>query len=180
MPSELKAKILQKQLKLRKQLWPDVKDEDLWYHRRKDGFIPIPRVMPLILKIMDHLGSRPLSWTYLDLWCRKWDEQFITVNRPLTEYAFYAGFAKQRGVQTWRERIRELEKLKFLRIEAGANGDISYILILNPLKVIEWHAEHKTTNLPKNYLNALRARSSQVEAKDLQKEEQEALNRTNK
>jgi hypothetical protein len=131
--------------------------------------------MPLILKIMDTLATRPVSSTYLDFWCRKWDEQFITINRPLTEYAFFAGFAKQRGVQTWKERVRELQRLGFIKVEPGPNGDISYVLILHPISVIEGHEKRKTPNLSRDYLNALRERLAQVGSKQMQREDEVAL-----
>jgi hypothetical protein len=92
-----KKQILEKKLALRKKLWPELREEDLWSHRRKDGFLPIPRVMPLVLRIMDDLADRPVSSTYLDLWCRKWDEQFLVMSKPQKEYAFFAGFSGQRG-----------------------------------------------------------------------------------
>jgi hypothetical protein len=162
-----KSQILEKKLALRKQLWPDVRDEDLWTHRRKDGFVPIPRVMPLILQIMDDLAKCPVAKTYLDLWCRKYDEQFVTMNKSPKEYAFYSGFGGQRGEQTWRERMNLLGSLGFIRPEKGPNGPYSYVLIVNPLKVIQRHVEEKSVGLRKEYLNALIERGNQVQAKDL-------------
>lgn len=163
-----KRQILEKRLELRKQIWPTITDADLWTHRRKDGFIPIPRVMPLILQIMNDLASRPVASTYLDLWCRKFDEQFLTLNKNQREYAFYAGFSGQRGEQTWKERIRELAKLGFIMTEKGPYGEISYVLIVNPLIVITRHVEKGTPGLRKEYINALLDRGNQVKAKDLE------------
>src|SRR5260221_14272792 len=148
-----KRQILENRLALRRQLWPEINEDDLWSHRRRDGFIPIPRVMPLVLQIMNDLAGLPVGSTYLDLWCRKFDEQFITLNRPLKEYAFYAGFSGQRSEQTWKERVRQLAKLGFLKIEKGAHGEFSYVLIVNPLKVIQHHTEKKTAGLRKEYVN---------------------------
>ena len=161
-----KKQILEKKLALRKELWPEIKEDDLWTHLKKDGFIPVPRVMPLVLQIMNDLATRPVAPTYLDLWCRKFDEQFLVLNRPLKEYAFYAGFSGQRGEQTWKERVRQLAKLGFIKVEKGAYGEFSYILILNPLKVIKYHAEKKTSGLRKEYFNTLLDRSNEVKAKD--------------
>ena len=62
--------------------------------------------------------------------------------------------------------IRELERLGFIKVEPGPNGDISYVLILHPVTVIENHAKKKTPNLSKDYLNALRDRATQVGSKD--------------
>ena len=123
--------------------------------------------MPLVLQIMDDLAARPVASTYLDLWCRKFEEQFVTLNRPAREYAFYAGFSGQRGEQTWRERVRHLAKLGFIKVEKGAHGEFTYILILNPLNVIQHHAEKNTTGLRKEYLNTLLDRGNEVKAKDL-------------
>ena len=163
-----KKQILEKQIALRQKLWPEVSEQDLWSHRRKDGFTTVPRVMPLVLRIMNDLAHRPVSTTYIDLWCRKWDEQFITVNKPIKEYAFYAGFAGQRGEQTWKERVRDLAKLGFIKTEEGEYGELSYILIVNPIRVIEQHCERKNTKLRKAYVNALLARGNQVKARDLE------------
>jgi hypothetical protein len=162
-----KKQILEKQVALRAKLWPNIAEEDLWSHRRKDGFTPIPRVMPLVLQIMDDLATRPVSSTYLDLWCRKWDEQFVTLNRQPREYAFFAGFSGQRGEQTWRERMRELAELGFIRAERGPHGDFSYVLIVNPIRVIEGHVQKKTPGLRKEYVNALLERANQVKARVL-------------
>jgi hypothetical protein len=162
-----RKQILEKKLALRKQLWPEIKDDDLWNHRRVDGFIPIPRVMPLVLQIMNDLATRPVASTYLDLWCRKFEEQFVTLNRPVKEYAFYAGFSGQRGEQTWKERLRFLAKLGFIKVEKGAHGEFTYVLIVNPIKVIQQHAEKKTSGLRKEYLNTLLDRGNEVKAKDI-------------
>jgi hypothetical protein len=123
--------------------------------------------MPLVMHIMDDLAGRPVSSTYLDLWCRKWDEQFLVMNKPQKEYAFFAGFSGQRAEQTWKERMRQLVKLGFIRAEGGPHGELSYILIVDPIKVIEHHAQKKTPGLRKEYVNTLFERASQVKAPDL-------------
>ena len=162
-----KKQILEKKLALRRKLWPDLKEDELWSHRRKHGFLAIPRVMPLVLRIMDDLADRPVSTTYLDLWCRKWPEGFLVMSRPQKEYAFFAGFSGQRAEQTWKERMRQLVKLGFIRAEGGPHGELSYVLIVDPIKVIDGHVQRKTAGLRKDYVNTLFERASQVEAPDL-------------
>lgn len=169
-----KKQILEKKLALRQKLWPKITEGDLWNHRRTDGFVSIPRVMPLLLHIMDDLAKRPVSTTYLDLWCRKWPEGFLTMNRPQKEYAFFAGFCGQRGEQTWRERMKELAKLGFIQVESGSNGEFSYVLIVNPIRVVENHMQKKTTGLRRDYVNSLIERSSQVKARNLDEESQKS------
>ena len=121
-----KKQILEKKLELRSKLWPEIKDDDLWTHKQTDGFIPVPRVMPLVLQIMDDLANCPVSRTYFDLWCRKFDEQFLVLNRPAREYAFFAGYSGQRGEQTWRTRMRLLAKLGFIQAERGTTKSSVY------------------------------------------------------
>ena len=91
----------------------------------------------------------------------------MVMSRPQKEYAFFAGFSGQRGEQTWKERMRQLVKLGFIRAEGGPHGELSYVLIVDPIKVIDGHVQRKTTGLRKDYVNTLFERASQVEAPDL-------------
>ena len=49
--------------------------------------------MPLMMSVMDDLSGKgyPVIRTYLEMWSRLRDEQFLTLNRP-EEMAFHAGF----------------------------------------------------------------------------------------
>src|SRR5689334_16162213 len=90
-------KVVEKQLLLRSKLWPHLDEGRLWVRTKQAGFTTIPRTMPLILHIMDAMSKgKPVSSTYLELWCRAFDECFVTMNRPL-ELAFHSGFAGQRA-----------------------------------------------------------------------------------
>jgi hypothetical protein len=76
-------KIRETQQKLRSRLWPKLDESKLWHREKKHGFITIPRPMPLIMKIMDDLaGGQPVSTAYLELWCRSFDESFVTLSNP--------------------------------------------------------------------------------------------------
>jgi len=58
----------QRQLELRKNLWPEATDEWLWSRHTHDGFTSLPKGMPLILSLMDDLSKgQPISSTYLEL-----------------------------------------------------------------------------------------------------------------
>jgi hypothetical protein len=52
----------------------------------------------------------------------------------LISAAGYSGPTKER---TWKERMRKLEELGFIKIASGKHGDISCVLILNPHKVLK-------------------------------------------
>ncbi|ATQ69079.1 MULTISPECIES: hypothetical protein [Methylosinus] len=138
-----RKKIAQRQLELRKKLWPHVTDGHLWQRLHHDGFATIPRTMPLILTIMDDLANgQPVSMTYLDLWGRAFDECFVTLSKP-REMAFHSGFTGQRAERTWRGRIKLLAELGFIELQAGASGPMSYAVILNPYLVIRRLHEQK-------------------------------------
>jgi hypothetical protein len=93
--------------------------------QKHDGFTTLPRTMPIILSIMDDLANgHPVSTTYLELWCRVFDEGFVTLSKP-REMAFHAGFTGQRGERTWRARIKILADLGFIDVRPGASGPMS-------------------------------------------------------
>jgi hypothetical protein len=58
----------------------------------------VPRTLPLILQIMDRLNvGKPVSSTYLDLFCRCYDESFVRLDK-VHEMAFSAGFITKRDI----------------------------------------------------------------------------------
>src|SRR5258708_15770884 len=106
-----RKKIAQRQLELRKTLWPEITPEFLWARKTHHGFTTLPRCMPLIMSIMDDLAKgQPVSMTYLELWCRSFDENFIVITKPLIT-AFHSGFIGQRAERTWRGRLKLLQEL---------------------------------------------------------------------
>lgn len=160
-------KIAQRQLALRARLWPDVTDEWLWNRKTSDGFSTVPRTMPLMMSIMDDMSKgKPVSSAYLDLWCRAFDESFVTLSKP-REMAFHAGFDGQRGERTWRERLKILAELNFIGLKEGPSGPASYALIFNPYRVIRWHREQRTPGLVEAKFAALLERALEIGATDL-------------
>jgi hypothetical protein len=163
-----KQKIREKQLKLRKTLWPELDEERLWNRKKRDGFTTIPRTMPIILKIMDSLSKgKPVSSTYLEIWCRAYDECFVTLNKH-QELAFHAGFMGQRALQTWKDRVQILSELGFIDIQEGPSGKMSYALIFNPYEVIKKHHQDKHLGIPEDMYIALAARAIEIGADDLE------------
>ena len=142
-----KKKLEEKKLKLRATLWPDISDDDLWNRKTSDGWLTLPRIFPLLLRIMDTLADKgkPVSPTYLDLWCRTYDDSFVVASKP-QEMAFYAGFTGQRAQHTWTARIRQIVDLGFIRVASGASGSVHYILILNPFHAIKQHIADGNVN----------------------------------
>jgi hypothetical protein len=158
------AKLVEKREKLKSDLWGDELDTlKIWNRKKHTGFTTIPRVMPQLNRIMDKRSGKgkPLTSTYLSLWCNVFDEGFIEIKEK-TRFAFESGFSGERAVTTWTNRMRTLEDLGFISSKAGANGEFSYVLILNPLNAVsDLYDDHVKDEL----YNALIGRMNDVGAK---------------
>ncbi len=166
------SKIQKQKAALRASLWPDLDEKRLWAYKTTGGWLNIPRAMPLLLRIMDTMSKgKPVSQTYLDLWCRTFNDSFVIANKP-TEMAFYAGFNGERAVRTWADRISILDTLGFIEILDGPSGAISYILILNPFHVLKEH--HAKGSIGTKAYNALIERLIETGTDELAEPEVEA------
>jgi hypothetical protein len=145
-----RRKIAQRQLDLRKRLWPGVTDGHLWRRLHHHGFTTIPRSMPLILSIIDDLARSPVGMAYLELWGRAFDEGFVTLSKP----------------RTWRVKMRALADLGFIETQSGPSGEMSYALILNPYLVIRRLHQQKCSGLREDKYNALIERAGEIGAED--------------
>jgi|SRR5882724_4872558 len=166
LPGAAGKAIVAKQLAQREAMWPGAAPW-LWHRSANKGFATIPKTMPLILRIMDDLSNgKPLSSTYLALWCDTWDNSMVNLSKP-QEMAHAAGFTGQRSVYTWRTRMLLLKKLFFIDIKPGKSGDISHVLIWNPHRIIRIHEQQKTPGLVEGTFNALLERAVDIGAKDM-------------
>ena len=159
--------ILRRQLEIRKKLWPEVSSEMTWNRTERDGFVTMPRAMPIIMRIMDYMAGKgsPVSSVYLDIWCRTFDEAFLQITKT-EEMATYAGFSGQRAVRTWRERLARLVELGFLNIKYGLSKDVQFALIMNPYHVIA--KAYANSEVPVEMWNALMVRAAEIRADDLE------------
>jgi hypothetical protein len=158
--------IVAKQLAQREALWPGSAPW-LWNRSAHKGFATIPKTMPLILRIMDDLSNgKPLSSTYLALWCDTWDNSMVNLAKA-HEMAHAAGFTGQRAVYTWRTRMLLLKQLHFIDIKPGKLGDITHVLIWNPHQVIRYHQQSRTQGLQEGTFNALLERALDIGANDM-------------
>jgi hypothetical protein len=135
-----------KRLQLRMRLWPHTNNEDLWTGYTRD-FAVIPKAMPLILSIVDDLArGGSVSSTYLGLWCRKYDEGFVTLATP-QEMAFSAGLVGQRAERTWKLRLQTLSELGFIDLKEEPVTHECHALIPDPCWVIKDHFKRGTIGL---------------------------------
>lgn len=118
--------------------------------------------MPLMMSIMDDLAGQPVSSTYLELWCRTFDESFVTLSKP-REMAFHSGFTGQRAERQWKDRLKSLRDLGFIMLEEGPSGPFSYALVLNPYQVIKKLYDAGTPGLRADKYNALHERAIEID-----------------
>jgi hypothetical protein len=166
MSKKRNVKIARQKKSLRSSIWPDLQEADIWLYKNVDGWLSVPRAMPLILRIADMMAPRgkPVSQTYFDLWCRTFDDAFVIVSKP-REMAYYSGFSRERAEHTWSTRMKILHELGFIDIQPGPNGPINYVLLFNPYKVIR--ENHKKGLIDDQAYNALKARMVEIGADDL-------------
>lgn len=159
-------RIARQKLSMRQSFWPAVDDDQLWDRQKSDGWLSIPRAMPLILRIMDMLApkGKPVSQTYLDLWCRTFDDAFVIVSKP-REMTYYSGFSGERAERTWVSRMAILADLGFIDFRPGTNGPVHYVLLYNPYHVIKRHQQAGRMN--ESAYNALTERVIEIGADDL-------------
>jgi hypothetical protein len=157
------SRMKERRIALRKELWPDFDFDLLWDRTQNDGYTTMPRPLLLISKIMDYLApeAKPVSKTYLSLWCRVPDEMLIAI-RNENDMAFEAGFSGQRAVTGWRSRMKILVELGFIEVNITSTGNYQYVLILNPYRVIKKFKEKN--KIPKYLYVALLARAQEVGA----------------
>lgn len=138
MATQRALRMTSKRIKLRQQHWPDITDKDLWLRNSgTKGFTTIPRGISLIMRIMDSLSlQKPLSNTYITLWCYAFDEMTVTIQKP-RQMALESGFTGQRAENTWLERMKKLKELGFIRSIEGVTGNFHHVLLLNPYLVVK-------------------------------------------
>jgi hypothetical protein len=138
------SKAKQSSLKMRKHLWPDAQDSDLWLREdeTRKGFTTIPRTMPLFISLIQDASkyvangkSVPAGKSYLVLWCRVFDEGFLKIDQEAAA-ALEAGYSGERNVTTWREHLRVLKELGFIDYKEGPTGPCHFVLLLNPYKAV--------------------------------------------
>lgn len=151
--------IKKKNEQLRRSLWKDVDDDQLWLRGDNKGYVTIPASMTLIQRIMDEMCvGKPVSATYFALWCNAWDSPMVEIRdeRPV---AFESGFTGQRAIATWRQRMKKLVELGFIKTVSGQYGDFNYVLIMNPHQVIMGLVDSKKIQ-PHGYYAALIERAN--------------------
>lgn len=165
MASRRGKEILKRQVATRSRLWPEIRAEELWHHDN-EGWAPLPRLMPLMMSIMDDLAGKgtPVSRVYLELWARLREESFLSLSNS-QEMAFHAGFEGQRALRTWKDRVDRLEELGFIKLKDGPYGPQSYAIFLNPYHIVKRH--YLQGKIQERKWQALLVRAEEIPALDI-------------
>jgi hypothetical protein len=146
---------------LRDQLWPDAASL-VWNRKKEKGFCTVPRTLALVMCLLDQLQKKKdASPVYLDLWCRAFDDYLIEVTDE-PAFGYSAGYMTGRGVRTWRERVRLLEKWGFIRVKASGSRKIAYIFLVDPHKAVK--LLHQKDQVPESWWNTFNHRAGEIGA----------------
>jgi hypothetical protein len=118
--------------------FPNVPPAFLWHRKTNDGYITIPRTLPLVMQAVDvQSKGQPAGHTLFCLWARSPDHALVTIENPST-FASEAGFVGERAVDTWRKRMKRLRELSLITTKPGGSGEFHYVLLTNPNASMEW------------------------------------------
>ncbi|MDX6402798.1 MAG: hypothetical protein QOH70_253 [Blastocatellia bacterium] len=129
------GKASQRREELRKQFWPE---DDAWTGENEKGWFMAARTLPLILAL---LGEKAISGTldptkvYVDLLARHIDGGVVEMVHE-GEHAYAAGYVGTRGIRTWQERMKILEKTGFIKTKRIGNHG-KYVLLVHPTSAVQ-------------------------------------------
>jgi len=147
---------------LRNQLWPD--SPTLFWDRNKvDGFTTVPRTLGLIITLIEMLAERQkghdVARVYFELWCRIFDEGTTEIQDE-EAVAFASGFVTSRKQRSWKERVKTLVDLGFIRVAPLGVRTSGLILVLDPHQVVK---KLRSQNLvPDSWWGAYTKRATEI------------------
>ena len=156
----------QRRVRLRDERWERA-DKLVWSRQVEDGFVTIPRTLPLIATLIKRLSEKGAdgSRVYLDLWGRVFDQGLVEVNDE-KEFALCAGVADNtRTIRAWQERMRELEELGFIITAPSASRKYGFVLLLHPHAVVHLIHQDNPHRIPGWWLDLYRDRVDKIGAK---------------
>jgi hypothetical protein len=122
-----------KRAALREKLFPGSADR-VWAQPLESGWAKYPRTTAFLLRALRQKnvsGELDPASTLIDLWDRNMGEGLVEL-RDEKEHAYAAGFDSERGVRSWRERMRLLVKAGFVEIHRRGPIEFGYALIVHP------------------------------------------------
>ena len=120
-----------RRLAAKMEFWPN---EIAWTGENEKGWFRAPRTLPLVLALLASKkvsGNTDPTRAYVELLARHIDEGVIQMATD-EEHAFAAGYDGNRGVRSWRERMRLLEKIGVIKIKKMGAKHFAYVLLVHP------------------------------------------------
>jgi hypothetical protein len=115
----------------REEFWPH---EIAWTGENETGWFRAPRTLPLLLALLATKkvsGATDPTRVYVELLARHVDQGVVQMAGD-EEHAFAAGYDGERGVRSWRERIKVLEQAGIIRVRQLGSKRIAYVLLVHP------------------------------------------------
>lgn len=161
------AKPAQRRQQLRDTLWPKA-DDIAWSRHTEKGWCTIPRTLPLVMTLIDHLSPKErgrASRVYHELWCRAYDEGFVELADG-AEHAYAAGYTSQtRGVRSWRERVDTLAQLGFVMVKSKPTKKYGYVLIVHPDRAVGMLRKQDPKRIPDGWYQEYEKRMIEIGAR---------------
>jgi len=89
------------------------------------------------------------------------DDGFVEIEDP-EEAAIASGLSGTRAVKSWREKMDELERLGFIRVEPLATNRHRYVLLLHPHAVVLRIRGAEGNHIPPHWWDFYRSRMREV------------------
>lgn len=122
---------------MRERLWPE--DTPYWKGPKDRGFFCAPRTLPLIVRLLNTksvAGVENLGGVYLDLLSRHIGQGIVEMDSEV-DHAYAAGYSGQRSVRSWKERMKRLEELGFIRTKARGSLTHGYVFLVHPAIAVD-------------------------------------------
>lgn len=136
MPRQTQAD--KRRLALAKKLWPDGLH---WGGPSERGYCCVPRLLPFLMLIASDkrvVGALDCRSALVELLCRDHGQGVIEIGNE-EEHAFLAGYAGERAVRTWRERVKMLRDAGIIRIAPKGARELGFVQLVHPCDVVATH-----------------------------------------
>lgn len=118
--------------KIKTEFWPD---DIAWTGERPEmGWFRAPRTLPLILMLLSSKkisGNTDPSGVYLELLAQHRDTGIVQLSTA-ADHSYASGYPGSRGIRTWQERMKLLEKLGFIKTVKGGNQTYKHVMLVHP------------------------------------------------
>lgn len=106
----------------------------VWPQLKEVGWAKVPRTISVLLAVVRLNSPKGLdpAGAYLDLLSRNMGEGLVEITSEV-EHAMLSGLSgTNRGVRSWRERLRALSELGFVRLFPAGGPRVDQVVLLHP------------------------------------------------